>query len=80
MRFAPTLTGLLSLLTLGLVASPAAAQDRPNILVIWGDDIGQYNISAYNRGAMGYITPNIDRIANEGIIFTDSYGENSCVV
>ena len=60
------------------VAAPLAAQDRPNILVIWGDDIGQYNISAYNRGAMGYMTPNIDRIASEGILFTDSYGENSC--
>ncbi len=59
-------------------ATSVAAQDRPNILVIWGDDIGQYNISAYNRGAMGYWTPNIDRIANEGILFTDSYGENSC--
>ena len=56
----------------------ATAQDRPNILVIWGDDIGQYNISAYNRGVMGYRTPNIDRIADEGMLFTDSYGENSC--
>ena len=60
------------------VAAPLAAQDRPNILVIWGDDIGQWNISAYNRGSMGYMTPNIDRIASEGILFTDSYGENSC--
>ncbi len=42
---------------------PAAAQDRPNILIIWGDDIGWFNISAYNRGMMGYKTPNIDRIA-----------------
>ena len=57
---------------------PAQAQDRPNILIIWGDDVGQYNISAYNRGAMGYRTPNIDRIASEGILFTDAYGENSC--
>ena len=59
-------------------AVTATAQERPNILVIWGDDIGQFNISAYNRGMMGYRTPNIDRIANEGIIFTDAYGENSC--
>ncbi len=61
------------------VASSAFAQDKkPNILVIWGDDIGQSNISAYTRGLMGYKTPNIDRIANEGILFTDYYGEQSC--
>ncbi len=59
-------------------ATSVAAQDRPNILMIWGDDIGQWNVSAYNRGSMGYMTPNIDRIASEGILFTDSYGENSC--
>jgi arylsulfatase len=58
--------------------SSAAAQDRPNILVIWGDDIGQFNVSAYNMGMMGYETPNIDRIADEGMIFTDAYGEQSC--
>lgn len=52
--------------------------DKPNILVIWGDDIGQSNISAYTRGMMGYRTPNIDRVANEGLIFTDYYGEQSC--
>lgn len=51
---------------------------KPNILVIWGDDIGQSNISAYTKGMMGYKTPNIDRIANEGIIFTHYYGEQSC--
>ncbi|MFB3049787.1 MAG: arylsulfatase [Acidimicrobiia bacterium] len=67
----------LLVLTLG-AAGTATAQDRPNILVIWGDDIGQWNISAYNRGSMGYMTPNIDRIAAEGILFTDAYGENSC--
>jgi arylsulfatase len=60
------------------VAGTAAAQQRPNVLVIWGDDIGQSNISAYTRGLMGYKTPNIDRIANEGILFTDYYGEQSC--
>ena len=54
------------------------AQDKPNILVIWGDDIGQFNISAYNMGMMGYKTPNIDRIAKEGAIFTDWYGQQSC--
>ncbi len=58
--------------------SPASAQDKPNILVIWGDDIGQSNISAYTMGMMGYRTPNIDRIAREGMIFTDYYGEQSC--
>jgi len=51
---------------------------KPNILIIWGDDIGPFNISAYNMGVMGYRTPNIDRIANEGIIFTDAYGDQSC--
>ena len=59
--------------------APAAAQQpKPNILVIMGDDIGYWNISAYNRGMMGYRTPNIDRIANEGAVFTDYYGQQSC--
>ncbi|MEZ5502289.1 MAG: arylsulfatase [Halioglobus sp.] len=64
-----------------LVACPlqfAQAADKPNILVIWGDDIGQFNISAYNMGMMGYKTPNIDRIATQGAIFTDWYGQQSC--
>jgi arylsulfatase len=57
----------------------AHAQARkPNILVIWGDDIGQFNVGAYNRGMMGYRTPNIDSIANEGAMFTDWYGQQSC--
>jgi arylsulfatase len=60
------------------VSSPLLAQDKPNILVIWGDDIGQSNISAYTFGLMGYRTPNIDRIASEGMMFTDYYGEQSC--
>jgi len=51
---------------------------KPNILVLWGDDIGWYNISHNNRGAMGYRTPNIDRIAREGVEFTDYYGQQSC--
>ena len=55
-----------------------AESKKPNILVIWGDDIGQSNISAYSKGVMGYHTPNIDRVANEGMIFTDYYGEQSC--
>ena len=59
---------------------PVAAQDqgKPNILVIFGDDIGQSNVSAYSMGLMGYRTPNIDRIAHEGTIFTDYYAEQSC--
>jgi len=54
------------------------AQDKPNILVIWGDDIGTWNISHNNRGMMGYQTPNIDRIADDGVSFTDYYAQQSC--
>ncbi|MEZ6069669.1 MAG: arylsulfatase [Pirellulales bacterium] len=58
---------------------PARAQSqRPNIVIIWGDDVGQSNVSAYTRGLMGYRTPNIDRIAREGMLFTDYYAEQSC--
>src|SRR5262249_59794360 len=53
-------------------------QSKPNILVIWGDDIGIWNLSCYSHGTMGYDTPNIDRLAKEGMMFTDSYGEQSC--
>ena len=66
------------LLFVALIAAswPAMAQSqapakKPNILTIWGDDIGQFNVSAYNMGMMGYKTPNIDRIGKEGAIFTD---------
>jgi arylsulfatase len=55
-----------------------AQQQKPNILVIFGDDIGWFNPSVYHRGMMGYQTPNIDRIANEGAMFTDWYGQQSC--
>ena len=58
-------------------AQPAAA-GKPNILVIFGDDVGQSNVSAYTRGLVGYTTPNIDRIANQGMLFTDYYAEQSC--
>lgn len=58
--------------------SSSIAAEKPNILVIWGDDIGQSNISAYTFGLMGYKTPNIDSIAKEGMMFTDYYGEQSC--
>ncbi len=67
-----------ALLLLIVSAGAAVAQDRPNIVVLWGDDIGWFNLSAYNNGMMGYKTPNIDRIANEGMMFTDWYGEQSC--
>lgn len=65
---------------IGLLASAsfAADQKKPNILIIWGDDIGYWNISAYNQGMMGYKTPNIDSIAAEGALFTDYYGQQSC--
>src|ERR1700686_5872538 len=85
MRFARNLrSGLLALTALTAIGAtaggPAMAQQpqKPNILVIMGDDIGYWNISAYNRGMMGYRTPNIDRIANEGAVLTDYYGQQSC--
>jgi len=68
-----------ALYAVAAIITPAQAQtDKPNILVLWGDDIGITNISFNNRGMMGYRTPNIDRIANEGMSFTDYYGEQSC--
>ena len=65
---------------LAALVLPAAtlAEDKPNILIIWGDDIGWMNPSSYHRGMMGYETPNIDRIADEGALFTDWYGQQSC--
>ena len=83
---------LIAVTALGLacIAGPAAAADpapapatadqtkKPNILVIMGDDIGYWNVSAYNQGMMGYRTPNIDSIAKEGALFTDFYGQQSC--
>jgi arylsulfatase A-like enzyme len=64
----------LSVLPLGLRAEAQTAE-KPNILVIMGDDVGYWNISAYNRGMMGYHTPNIDRIGKEGGLFTDYYAQ-----
>src|SRR5438034_11172328 len=73
------LLAVLTSMMLTLVAAVAQPQQqKPNILVIMGDDIGYWNISAYNRGVMGYRTPNIDRIAGEGALFTDYYGQQSC--
>ena len=69
---------LVTAASLVFLCNPAAAQDKPNILIIWGDDIGQFNISANNLGVMGYQTPNIDSIAKEGALFTDWYGQQSC--
>ena len=72
------------LLTLFLVAvvaalsSPVFAASKPNILVIWGDDVGYWNVSEYNQGMMGYETPNIDSIAQQGALFTDWYAQQSC--
>ena len=60
------------------VSTAQAADKKPNILVLWGDDVGWFNISAYNLGTMGYKTPNIDSIAKEGAMYTDWYGEQSC--
>ncbi len=76
----------LVLLAAALALTPAAhaqkpakkAGGKPNILVIWGDDVGYWNVSSYNLGQMGYRTPNIDRIAHEGALFTDLYGQQSC--
>lgn len=65
-------------MTLASLAWAQQPAKKPNILVIWGDDIGQFNISAYNMGMMGYKTPNIDSIAKEGALFTDWYGQQSC--
>ena len=76
----PTLCRLLiaALTLLAFAALSYAQAKKPNILIIWGDDIGYWNISAYNQGMMGYKTPNIDRIAKEGALFTDWYGQQSC--
>ncbi|GAL03882.1 arylsulfatase [Photobacterium aphoticum] len=62
----------------GNVFAAEETEGKPNILVIWGDDIGQSNLSVYTFGLMGYKTPNIDSIAKEGMMFTDYYGEQSC--
>ncbi len=74
-KYIPWLVGLWMLVT-GLQLN--AQQKKPNILVIFGDDVGYFNISAYNLGMMGYKTPNIDRLAHEGALFTDAYAQQSC--
>ncbi len=77
-RSRPFAIALVLGLALASFASANAQTKKPNILIIWGDDIGLWNISAYNQGMMGYKTPNIDRIAREGALFTDWYGQQSC--
>ena len=79
MRHKNSIVLTLMICCVGLFAGTAYAKaDKPNIVVIWGDDIGQSNISAYTHGLMGYQTPNIDRMASEGMMFTDSYADQSC--
>src|SRR6185312_16134737 len=80
MRFSTRLLSVMLTSVAAITCTPASAQQqqRPNIVVIWGDDIGQSNVSAYSRGLMGYQTPNIDRLAGEGMMFTDYYAEQSC--
>lgn len=74
----PSLLWLVPALLLGPAADAIAQNEKPNIVVIWGDDIGRTNISAWSKGMMGYRTPNIDRVAAEGVTFTDYYAEQSC--
>ena len=69
---------ILAATTMPTLAHAQAPPQKPNILVMFGDDVGYWNVSAYNRGMMGYRTPNIDRIAKEGAIFTDAYAQQSC--
>src|SRR5262245_24193880 len=83
MLLAGTALATIGILGAGSEVQQAQAQtpppgQRPNILVIWGDDVGIANVSAYSFGLMGYKTPNIDRIAREGLMFTDYYAEQSC--
>ena len=74
----PAAVALFALSACAAAFSAQAEDKKPNIVIIWGDDIGQSNVSAYTKGMMGYRTPNIDRVANEGVIFTDYYAEQSC--
>src|SRR5438876_10254132 len=78
MKTKPTIAALIAVTLVVSAASSFAQAKKPNVLIIWGDDIGYWNVSAYNQGMMGYKTPNIDRIAKEGALFTDWYGQQSC--
>src|SRR5215470_9277381 len=81
-RIVALMVAALLVITVRMVNAPASFSQggpkKPNILVIFGDDIGYWNVSAYNQGMMGYKTPNIDRISHEGVLFTDYYGQQSC--
>jgi arylsulfatase A-like enzyme len=77
-RIAAVPVALVAVAALGAAPAHAQSGKKPNILVMFGDDVGYWNVSAYNRGMMGYRTPNIDRIAREGAIFTDAYAQQSC--
>jgi len=77
-RLHPGNMRLFAILLLMLVHPVWAETNKPNILIIWGDDVGMWNISAYHRGMMGGTTPNIDRIADQGMIFMDHYAQASC--
>ena len=76
--FLRSLGALLFAITVSIAGAAHAQAGKPNILVMFGDDVGFWNVSAYNQGMMGYKTPNIDRIANEGAMFTDAYAQQSC--
>ncbi len=78
LRAALVISGLSLAFTIHICAQASSTPKQPNILVIFGDDIGFWNVSAYNRGMLGYRTPNIDRLAKQGAIFTDYYGQQSC--
>ena len=69
---------LFALVSFSLIPEAYSKNEKPNILVIWGDDIGLTNLSYNTQGMMGYKTPNIDRVVKEGMTFTDYYGEQSC--
>jgi arylsulfatase A-like enzyme len=77
-KLLPGLVGSVFAATVTFAPAGAQQEQRPNIVIIWGDDIGQSDVSAYSHGLMGFKTPNIDRIAKEGVMFTDYYAEQSC--
>ena len=80
LRFLCMPLAIVGIACLAFVYSGAAmaVPNKPNIVVIWGDDVGYWNVSAYNQGMMGYDTPNIDSVASEGALFTDWYAQQSC--
>ena len=72
------LLAVVTAIAAAMALATSAQAKKPNILIIWGDDVGWFNPSCYNSGMMGYKTPNIDRLAKEGVRFTDWYGQQSC--